>query len=361
MSQKDVTAMTPSEWIAHIRAEHGLTDTTPYHVPNDWLNSLISHLPAKDRRKARKVWNSRQGRPAYQIYDELMKTYTEQIEPILQSNERQVFLETNFAVFPTHQFNGYAGFTPRGDRVIILHQALGVTLNFWSFWYLRVFEEGNNYLTDNPVRLAETCKYIMRVWNGLQTITPLPDIYPRTNDSWELSETMTLSAISFVLGHELGHVLHNHTSYTNNRDANHAMEFEADQIGLSIAIRHSMIKSMSLKQDNYFAKFGLFAPLFALSVMSIFGDTPTNTHPSPTQRKEKLLLAYRDIFSDIFDEKDQEIWDWVDENLQRVLEYNSSNLFELMSVMRDITQKIPISPPARDISWLTHDIKFTES
>ncbi len=359
--KNDLCNLTPSQWVAHMRAQHGLTEDLPYQVPAEFLDDFLSHLPDTDREEAREVWGSRQGRPAHEIYDELMQTYTEQIGPILKPEEHRVFSDTYFAVLPTRKFNGYAGFTPRGDRVIVLHEALGFTLNYWSYWYLRLHEEGNGYLTNDPERLVAICKYIMRVWNGLPPGTCRPDIHPRTTDSWRLAETMTLSAISFVLGHELGHVLRGHTPYTDDRDANHAMEFEADQIGLSVTIRHSMIKSSSLKQDNYFTKFGLFAPLFAMAVMSLFGDTSSVTHPSATQRKDKLLASYWNVFRTVFTGTAQVFWDDIDESLQNVLEFNASRLFEIAEALRDIIRDIGDEMPAHDLSWLTTSAAFRKS
>ena len=176
--------------------------------------------------------------------------------------------------------------------------------------------------------------------------------------SWMLAEMMTFSAISFVIGHELGHILHDHTTYTDDRDANHTMEFKADQLGLSIAIRHSLFKSYALKQDNYFTKFGLFGPLFALAVMSLFGDSSSETHPSLKQRRDKLLASYWSVFSSIFADKSQQVWSGIDESLQDILEYNTENLFQIIEMLYGVIRDVNHEVRAHDVSWLTGDAAF---
>ena len=361
MMNARIEEMNPKEWLQHTRAQYGLFDSTPFRLHRKWLEELLSRLPESGRQNARAVWESGDGRPSHEIYDELMDTYVKQIAPVIQKDEQEVFENTFFGILPTFEFNGYAGYTPKGDRIIILHEALGYTLNFWSHWYHRVHEEGNRYLTENPQRHFDTLKYILERWYGRPPTAELPDIYPRTSDSWLLSETMTLCAIAFVLGHELGHVLHGHQGYGFHRETNHDMEYEADSVGLSFAIRYALFRTAILKQDNYYTKFGLFSPLFALGVMSIFGDDATDTHPSLSSRGARLLAQYRSFFEDLFHDKSGKIWDDIDPDLQTILDGNNARIFDLFAIYRDILGDIDIQPPENDLSWLRESGKFRMS
>jgi hypothetical protein len=178
--------------------------------------------------------------------------------------------------------------------------------------------------------------YFASIWLGQSPGIPLPDIYPKTADSWRLQNSLVFSAISFIIGHELGHIVVGHRGYGADRSLNHAMEFEADRAGLSVAIRHSLVKSVVNQGDTYHAKYALFGPLFALAVMSLFGDRSSNTHPSPTERRAALLSAYepelrlilRDSFDSFLDDVDHDVLD--------IIRRNSDNLFGLFATYREL-------------------------
>lgn len=354
-------SLTPREWIRYLRAEHGLTTHSVYHIPDDALDDLVSHIPEQDRKKAREVWVNRRGRPAYEIFNELMADYLDQIKHILKPEEREIFDNTYFALLPIMDFNGYAGFTPKGDRVIVLHEAIGYTLNYWSHWYLRLMEEGETYFSGNPRRFIGITEYIADVWYGNRPTGKMPDIYPSTMDSWELQDMLTLSAISFVIGHEIGHILHKHSGYSAKQEVNHAMKYEADRAGLSIAIRHSMVKSIALKRDNYSTKFGLFAPLFAIGVIGMFGNKSSLTHPSASQRAEKILSCYADVFKEIFREHSETIWDEIDPNMLDILSNNSAQLLDIAKLINSLNSLDRAKSSIFDFSWLVTDKYFRKS
>ena len=348
--------MMPRQWLEYLRKKH-LPDT-PFVVSKSHLEWLLSNLPDDARENARRVWLGRHGRSTYAILDELMDRYINEAALGMTQAEFQVTRDVLFAVLPTYDFNGFAGFTPRGDRILILHWGLGMTFSFWSHWYLRLHEEGNSYITRNEERLFETLRYFARFWYDADPGPQFPDIYPRTQDSWELDEAMTRGAISFVLGHEIGHIIQRHRAYGRDQSKNHPMEFEADRKGLEVAIRLAFFSTATLDKDNYFTKFILFGPLFATAVMSLFGDQPSSTHPSPTIRKERLLLAYEPILRCLFKDKYDLMVTETDEDLFNMLRRNADNLFSLFSMFRktfaDITKAFP-----KDISWLQKEVRVT--
>lgn len=254
---KDESQMTPAEWLDSVRQKYGLVGNLD--VPDSWLEDLLGRIPEADREAARKVWLGRRSQSASQVQDELVQTYLQEVLPVLRPNERTVVETTFFGILPTYQFNAFAGFTPGGDRIVILHLALVHTLSYWSHWYLRTKDEGGrDYLRETPEQLLQALPYIVSIWLGQQPHGRLPDIYPKTADSWQLDRCLVFSAISFILGHEVGRILGGHSGYGPDCVQNHAMEFEADRGGLSIAIRHSLVKSAAIEGDTYHTKFMLF-------------------------------------------------------------------------------------------------------
>jgi hypothetical protein len=353
---KAVQEMSPKEWLEHIREKHGFTGN--YNIPKDALGDLLSKIPESDREKARAIWMSRYEKTVGEVADELMQQYIDQILPVLTPRQREIANSTFFGIYPTRKVNGFSGLTPRGDRIVILHEGLGYTINFWSHWYLRnLDEEGKNYLLDDPEQLYLVLRYILRVWYGYTPDNKLPDIYPKSEDTWQLSEFMTLSAIAFVLGHEIGHIERNHKAYSSNKDRNHSMEYEADRVGLAVSIRYSLLKVAALELDNYYSKFMLFAPLFALAVMSLFGDTSTITHPSPSSRHDHLLASYEKEMGLILGEHFGPVVADIDEDLFSILETNSHRLFEIFSDFRELMGHIYIGPRNVPASQLRAELR----
>lgn len=355
LTAKPAKEMTPSEWLASVREKYGLRGNLSF--PDSWLEDLLSRIPASDRDAAWKIWTERRSKKASQVQDEMMEQYLQQVLPILRPNEKKIAEATFFGVLPTYQFNAYAGFTPRGDRIVILHHALAYTLSYWSHWYLRMKDEGGkDYLRENSERLLEALVYILSIWLGQPPNVELPDIYPKTEDSWRLDECLVLSAISFVIGHELGHILSGHNRYDADRDKNHAMEFEADQIGLSIAIRHTLVKTAVIKGDTYHTKFMLFGPLFALSVMSLFGDRSSHTHPSPSDRRSKLLMVYQGELQKILGNRLTDFLEDIDHDVFDVLGNNSNRLFELLAIYRELISELKSGIQPADAPWLRKEL-----
>jgi len=179
---KPMNEMSPREWFVYVRHKHGYD--VPFASPKSALEDFLARIPASDRDKAREVWTKRYTMTIPEIQDELMQQYLEPLMPVLKTEERDIAETTFFGILPTHDFNGYAGFTPRGDRVIILHEGLVHTLSFWSSWYLRVMEEsGKDFLIDNPEELSVALSYILSVWYGSMRPPRLPDVYPKDKDS----------------------------------------------------------------------------------------------------------------------------------------------------------------------------------
>ena len=354
---KPIDEMSPGEWFVYIR--HKYDYGAPFNPPRASLEDFLSRLPASDKEVTREVWMRRYKMKMSEIHDELMQQYLQRLMPIFKTEEKEIVETTFFGILPTHDFNGYAGFTPRGDRVIILHEGLAHMLDFWSSWYLRVLDEaGKDFLIENPEKLYVALSYILAFWYGSKRPARLPDIYPKNKDSWDISECLTFASIAFVLGHELGHVLFKHSAYTADRDRNHAMEYDADRVGLSISIRHSIARNAYLRRDNYYPKFMFTGPLFATAVMSLLGDSPTNTHPSASDRMERLIAAYDEELRAILGKDTDAFVKAVDEDIFTILRNNSRRLFEVFAGYRDMMTGINIGPRTVDNTWLRSELKM---
>lgn len=311
--------MSPKEWLQYIRQKKGLDKK--FCIPRDSIKNFIKKLPKQNRKDAEKIWLSRYNQNISEVYDELMDTYLNQVKPILSKNELDSIKDTYFDIFPTFKVNARVGYTPRGDKIILLHEALGFTINYWSHWYLRSLDENRiDYLLLNPQSLEYALKYILSTWNGVYNYeATLPDIYPKTEDSWRISEELTLSAIVFVIGHEIGHIYYNHSPYTKNKIDNHKKEFEADLFGLKISIRFSLLKSSLLYTDTYYTKYMLFGPLFVLAIISLFGDSESQKHPSPSARCGNLLKNYIKLINEILGDKFDKFLKEIDKDLEDIL------------------------------------------
>ncbi len=351
--QKKIEDMAPNEWLDYMRKKHGLNNK--YDLPDNWLEDFLQRLPSTERKKAKKIWLERRNKISPIIHDEMIDTYLKQIKPILNPIEKEITDKTFFGIMPTYQFNAYAGFTPKGDRTVILHFALVHTLGFWTHVYVRSWEEKNwDFFTDS--NLYNSLNYIIHSWQGLPYNNKLPDIYPKTKDSWDLDQCLVMSAISFIIGHEIGHVLHDHRGYGTDRIKNHKMEYDADRCGLSIMLRHSLVKTLAIKGDTYHTKFMLLGPFLALAVCSLFNNHSSDTHPSPSDRCKNLHTIYRQELSNILGIFLNDFLDDIDHDVFDVLSNNTHTLFHMFGIFRDIIKEIKSLIPKPNASWIEYEL-----
>jgi hypothetical protein len=325
----DPKSMPPKEWLAHVRQKLGAT--RQFAFPKTWLEDFLRYVPAESRERARATWMNRRNMTVSEVEDEMILQYLDHIAPALTPEEGEVIRNTLIAVYPTFEFDAYAGQTPRGDRAILLHEAVGHTLAYWSYWYTRIVidSDGRDYSSTDRKKISRVVTYMLSVWYGVPWVGDIPEIYPKTLDGWKLSESMTMAALAFVIGHELGHVLHHHSGYSSDVSANHAMEFQADDIGFVIAIRYALLRSAVSGADSYYTKFMLFGPLLVLAVLSLlFGDEASDTHPSPSDRRRRLITSYERAFRQLFgQDRAQWVINEIDPELVSILDKNSKALF----------------------------------
>ncbi len=340
--------LSPREWLAHKRNELGADRL--FDAPADQLAQLIERIPAEDRDVARDVWMARYDKRIPEIHDELMEQYLDFVRPILPEEEKQVIDRTYFGVFPTGRFEGYAGLTPRGDRIVILNEGLPYTISFWSHWYLKTYEQGKvDFLANDPVMLQQALRHILSVWLGRPPLFPIPDVYPISRDSWALGQVLTMSAISFVLGHEINHIVQNDPDYGPDREINHRAEFAADLAGTTLSMRAAAL--YSAYKDTYFTNYMLFAPFFALGIISLFGNEDSLTHPSPSRRRDHILTNLPSIWRAVFKDAADAFLEELDENLFSLMAFNSQRLFETFNDYRSLFPIVGSPDEKADMAW----------
>lgn len=275
--------LSPQEWLNQERIVRGFSGAS--QIDQKWVDQIVSKVPIKDQKTTKDIWLSRIGKTVGEIHDEQMEQYKARFKLTLSGDERRVVDDCYFGILPTKDFNAYAGRTPWGDRVVILHEALTHIVAIWCHWYSRSSEEGGNILNTDEKKHA-MLEYFVQVWNEVPVEQKLPDIYPSSKEQWSYSETLAIACMNFIMGHEIGHVIHNHEGYSNNKKANHLMEYQADEKGMEICIK-MFLSLVSAGMDDD-ADAYLLAPLMSVGIISLFRDRSSNTHPSATERKEKI-------------------------------------------------------------------------
>jgi hypothetical protein len=345
------STLSPKDWLAFMRKRHGLD------MPFRWskgVDHLILQLPEDQRERAAKIWKCREGKTIAEIHEEQFQVYIDRIIPALTESQQALMKETYFGLYPSHTFDGYATWTPKGDRIVLLHDGLPHSLALWSHLFVRQMEQGGglNTLTENLPAFIQVLEYFASVWLGKISEMPNFEIYPKTTDGWQLSEELTHAAICFVLGHEMGHVHLQHKGYTDDIDANHAMEFSADIYGLNLCIRYMLLHSARYL-DNYFTMLMLFGPFLALSVITLIGSEDSNTHPGAVRRSEFLIKNLETELRKVLSNKYELFLEEINPDLINIIERNNNGLLMICKAFSQ-DMKVFLSPAnSTDFRWIS--------
>ena len=315
--------ITPKEYIYKERKKSGYFNKLK-NVNQRQLEQYLEQIPnSKDRLKARKIWQNRSDKTLSDIWEETTSDYKTNLMIGLSDvpELKKIVDETYIGVLPTGEVNAFAKFAPNGERMIIVNEGLLYTIHYWSGFFLRSLEEQkDNFFWKNEELKEESLRWIFNIWNNKLSLDEnTPEIFPKSTDGWKLSQALTNSSIVFVLSHEIGHIFHNHTKYSQDRIINHKMEIDADRIALETTFKYAYYRGIvNFSDDSYYTKFMLAAPYLIFSIFALFGINNSRTHPSVLDRidiinkkynkiafeylgieKFKLLLEYLDL--DIFE------------------------------------------------------------
>jgi hypothetical protein len=295
----DLQNLSPREWLEHERQTHGCTDRTRTfrRALDDLLAQAGEDLPPEYE------WliTNRYADHTKDEFDDLqIAVYWEPLKALLSAKEREVLGDVYFGIFPTYSVNAYAGRTPRGDRVVMVHDALPTTVVCWASFFLYTIEQGGTVPNEQEEEVLNLLCWVAGAWkkNVRQLPLTLPNLMPEAELSQILMGVVAHSAMAFILGHEAGHILERHTGYNpTDRNCNHSLEFAADTWGLRLCLR-SVVHN-GAKLPIVYSRHMLLGPYLALATIATITDIQGLRHPSATERLERVVAQYKKLLIEI--------------------------------------------------------------
>lgn len=347
---KDLSKLSPKQWAQVQRERLGMDLTFEWN--DQVMSTLLASMPQGQRPEAEKVWRSRVGSPISDIHEEqIMQYLSSLVIPKKLLDDISISAE-QFILMPTNEINAYAGTTPRGDRIVVIHQALTHVVAIFSHWLLFAQEEASMRKSVPHEINKEMERYFLAIWFSDSSFQNRPQAWPKTEEFWELSEFLSFSVMRFILAHEIGHIFHNHKGYTASQDDNHRMEYEADDFAFQCCIWTSVVGGITL-DDNYFSLYSLLGPFFGLAIISLLGDEDTNTHPSCQKRLARLLSN----FDERFEESTSKVGtakfiEWLGADFKEVIQSLTAQSMAVFAHLRPGISK-EISKRSSSNTWLT--------
>ena len=279
----DVTeaGMTPTEWISHERSklDYGLDAGELRGMAREFDDPLIGPTVARlfDLSSAERD-------------DRMIQNVLNAMKGGLPAEDAAMLSSVPVFVYPTYKVEGVATTTPRGDKVILLHAGLPLTLSRLSTLELHSHQRGD---ISRPMLLSALAE-ISSLWEisggacGQATALDIPSI---NHPDAVLAGAMMLIAMAFVIGHEFGHIFENHGAYsTSDKVFNHKRELFADQWGLRFALRSVFTYIARVETQPLSAcKYGLLGPFLALGMIAMIAPGESITHPAPSWRKDQIV------------------------------------------------------------------------
>jgi hypothetical protein len=288
----DSITLSPKEWIEYQRHLRGYEELP---LPKDLVTKATKTLPGEHSGLIEQFSQLTRG----QLDDRLIQVYLDSVKGVLTAREREAISGVYFGIFPTFEINGFADRTPRGDPIVMIHLGMPLCAHLWANFFLYTLEQGSwDFLDRRPNDVVGLFCLIGSLWEKdlwkkkMKIISDAHSIFPRDEESWLLSSVLTHSAMVFVLGHEVGHIIEGHKGYNPNDPAyNHHMEYSADTWALRICLRYVILSGIAYP-DTYYSKFMLLGPYLVLSMTATIMDVQGKTHPSPSERLMKIRNAY---------------------------------------------------------------------
>jgi len=229
-----------------------------------------------------------------ELDDESMTRFLSYI--LLSDREHELIKDFYFGIYPTYDYRARMVKEANGRSYITIHNGLIGTIMLFSA--LEVFQTEpdkfelfSKYPT-MPVYLSRIGKF----WKKhLNEVSFEEFKFPELNEhSWELSQQLTNSAMIFILGHEIGHVLVGTQPYPNDKEKNYDMEYAADEWAIRICVRHIIFNGSKIPKK--FTPIMLLGPYFAMCTMAAIRDEAGETHPSTTMRLKRISDYYQQCF-----------------------------------------------------------------
>jgi len=281
--------MTATEWIAYQREKLGFSEYSILKIDqSDYKSPLAGSVMSRLADLSPAERDDRQ----IQILVAAMRASGE-------PEDKQVLDSVHIAVFPTYEVEGLATRTPKGDRIILLHSGLLLTLTHLSL--LELYQQKRGGQLGKQEFLAALAE-IAAVWqqsedDNVAPESPALDLRLVDEASLLFAGSMMQTALIFILGHEIGHVIAEDGPYSNtDAGANHKKELYADQWGLVFALKNVFTNIARLESDRLPAcRYALLGPFLALGMIAMLSPKQSLTHPAPSTRRDQVLALLNRI------------------------------------------------------------------
>ncbi|QNR65302.1 hypothetical protein IAQ67_15490 [Paenibacillus peoriae] len=127
----------------------------------------------------------------------------------------------------------------------------------------------------------------------------------------ELISKITETSIGFVVGHEIGHCLLNHTGYTNNVNVDHNMEIQADECGVFLVRDYLRSYDLDLSQKHLDLQIcGVASSIISMALSSGSPLLDGRSHPSIRKRYGSVIFSIQRLFGKVFAQEANKMVDW---------------------------------------------------
>ena len=292
---KEIAEMTPSEyvdfmWSQFDQASGGRTDYYRWRDPAtlpDRPNPVYPLLSPEDQVGQRQAL--RDMTKTYRGAEEMWRGIIRRpLQLAMRNDEQQRCRRAPRCSVPDLLWlDARLTFTPRGDRLILIHAPISVFLSELLGPFATAFAGVPAASSDQAVMIEN----VRRHWKGDHVDNPWQ---PRTNPQALVHALLLRACQQFVVGHEYGHALLGHREYTDDKATNHAMEYEADAYGarLLFGTLAKGIDSTGVGTSSTEC-YGLLAPCIVLGGFSLIAPGETLTHPDPLDRMMTFVENYQ--------------------------------------------------------------------
>jgi len=301
---KSVYEMSPSEWLQYQRKQQGYNEKLiPIKAVQKELQDRFGKLPADLQR----VLSQYSTFTRADVDDEQIAVQLRTLRRIIKQEEWIRIKDVFIGVFPTYEVDGFAGRTPRGDKIVMLHAGLFVSLSLLADLFVcerDSYNEGENFLESNLEAVLQHLACVSKLWVENQTLQAMYSVpmAPTTAESMKHSGAIGIAAATFFLGHELGHIIDAHRNYDwRMQELNHKMEYDADHWGLRFCIRYILFNLPALySKEIIYSRLSLLGPFLALGLIAAISNERSLTHPSASDRFERIKNIIKDVIRDEF-------------------------------------------------------------
>lgn len=284
--------MSPSEYIDYMWSEYeksseGKTEHYRWKrtgVKPEEIPDYLSEIDRKGRAEAITLALTK-----FTGMEDAWRFYT--AKPMLRamsSQDRVRCQDLLVSLFPTYSIDSKFARSPRGDRLILVHVGMTQCLYRLLVPFSKVLAGGELNSRDQIEMLSDVSLH----WSYGTSLAQVAE--PQTNAQALIHAHLIRACEWFVIGHEFGHSVLGHESYSTNTELNHKMEYEADEYGarLLFELLARGIDSQG-ESDQSTECYGLLAPALVLGSFSIPQTDETSFHPAPLDRMMTFIENYQ--------------------------------------------------------------------